>query len=348
MNRILDNKKYIKNLKEYSMFNLDWDKLNNKTILVTGATGLIGRFLIDLLMYKNFNNNLQCNIVAMCRSKDKASEIFDKYLDSNMFKLLICDVRDKINDDYNIDYIIHAASNTYPIQYATDPVGTITTSVMGTYNLLEYCSKYQVKRFIYISSFEVYGTVNNVNEIMESDFGFIDCTILRSCYPEGKRTSESLCIAFSEQKNVNTSIVRLSRVFGPTMNLNSSLATAQFIKNSINNTDIVLKSNGEQMYSYNYVGDAVTAILTVLLNGKNKEAYNVSDNKFDAQLRDFAGIAANISGKKVIFDLPDDVEKKGFSNSTRNILNSEKIKDIGWSVNKNLKVRIKETIDILK
>lgn len=344
----MDKKKYIDNIAEYANFKLDWNKLNNKAILVTGSTGLVGRYLIDLIMYKNINNNLNTTVIAMGRNEKKLNDIYCEYLDNTNFKILVGDVRDSIKYDDKINYIIHAASNTYPIQYATDPVGTITTSVMGTYNLLDYSAKNKIEKFIYISSFEVYGTVNNVKEISESDFGFVDTSILRSCYPEGKRASESLCIAFSSQFGVNSSIVRLSRVFGPTMNIESSLATAQFIKNSLNNQDIVLKSDGEQLYSYNYVGDAVSAILTVLINGEDNQAYNVSDSKFDAKLKDFAKMAAECVNKEVVFDLPDEIEKKGFSNSVMNILNSDKIKNIGWYVLKDLQTRISETIEILK
>ena len=339
---------YNKNILEYANFKIDWNKLSNKVIFLTGGTGLVGRFLTDLLMYKNINDKLNCTIVSLCLNENRAKNIFNKYIDSNNFKIIVGDVRDKIEYNGKVDYVIHAASNTFPIQYATDPVGTMTIGVIGTYNLLDFGVRKKIKKFIYISSFEVYGTVSNVKSISENDFGVVNSTILRSCYPESKRASESLCIGFSEQYGINTSIVRLSRVFGPTMNIESSLATAQFIKNSINMQDIVLKSDGMQMYSYNYVGDAVSAILTVLINGQDKEAYNVSDDKFNARLKDFAKFAADNANKKVVFDLPDEIEKKGFSNSVMTILNSDKIKNIGWYTNSDLKTRISETIEILR
>jgi len=298
MNELLNNKLYLENLKEYCNYKLDWHKLAGKTIMISGATGLIGRYFIDLIMYKNIHENLNCNLIALGRNQAKANILFEKYLNSENFIFLTHDVKEPINYDKKVDYIIHAASNTYPIQYATDPIGTLTTSIMGTYNLLNFSEKNNVSKFIYVSSFEVYGNVNKTEKINETNFGSIDCTILRSCYPEGKRASESLCIAFSEQKNINTSIVRLSRVFGPTMNLESSLATAQFIKKGLNKEDIILKSDGTQLYSYNYVADAVTAVLVVLLNGNNKEAYNVSNDKFDAKLYEFANIVADYCHQK--------------------------------------------------
>lgn len=348
MINLLDNDKYIKNLQEYSNYHINWEKLNKKIIMIAGATGLIGRYLIDLIMYKNINDGLDCTIIAIGRNKKKCKNLFKNYINNKNFNILINDVVNKIKYKGQVDYIINAASNTHPVQYSTEPVNTITTNVLGTYNLLNFAYEKNIKKFVFISSFEVYGTVTDKSEISENDFGTIDCITLRSCYPESKRLSESLCKAFSEQYGVDISIVRLSRVFGPTMNMESSLATAQFIKNSIKNQDIVLKSNGNQMYSFNYVADAVTAILTLLLNGENGEAYNVADKKFDLSLKEFANIAASYCKAKVVFDVPTKDEKNGFSNSIMTILNSNKIKKLGWKVNKNIETRIKETIDILK
>ena len=342
------NELYINNLEEFANYKLDWEMLRNKTIMISGSTGLIGRYIIDLLMYKNNYDKLNCYVVALGRNKAKADMLFQNYQGDEHFTFYECDVKEPLKYDKDVNYIIHAASNTYPIQYATDPVGTITTNVLGTYNLLEYGYKHNITKFIFVSSFEVYGKVNDIQEIGEHNFGTVDCTVLRSCYPESKRTSESLCVAYSSQKGMNTSIVRLSRVFGPTMNLESSLATASFIKNGLNKEDIVLKSNGEQLYSYNYVGDAVTAILLVMLKGENAEAYNVSNGNFDCKLKEFAKIVADYSKQKVIFDLPSEIEKKGFSNTEMTILNSDKLTELGWYVNKDIKYRLEETLDIMR
>lgn len=343
MNRI-----YKEVLDKYSNYDIDWNLLKNKTIIISGSTGLIGRFMVDLIMNKNEKDNLNCKVIGLCRNVEKATEIFYEYRDNDNLVLYKQDVIDPITYQGNTDYVIHAASNTHPIQYATDPIGTIKTNVYGTVNLLDYSVRNNVDKFILLSSFEVYGQVKEIEKIGESDFGTVDCTILRSCYPESKRLSENLTIAYSEQRNLKTNIVRLSRVFGPTMSLSSSLATAQFLKNAINDEDIVLKSNGKQLYSYNYVGDAVTAILTVMLKGKDKEAYNVSDEGYDMTLGEFAQNISNYNNKKVVYDLPNEIEKKGFSNSEMTVLDSSKLKELGWSPLDNIGDAISSTIRILK
>lgn len=347
MSNILDNEEYIAELKEASSKGIDWKVFNNKKILLSGATGLLGRFFVDLIMYKNIQHEINCKIIAISRKKDEINKYFDRYLSNENFEYKIQDVTEKIDIENDIDYIVHAASNTSPTQYALDPIGTILTNVYGTKNLLDLAVKKTCKKFIFVSSFEVYGKVEK-EEIFENDFGIVNCTVLRSCYPESKRLSESLCEAYSEQKNVDISIVRLARVFGPTMNLNSTLATAQFIKNGINDEDVVLKSDGMQKYSFNYVSDAVLSILITIINGKNKEAYNVADEKYNVKLRDFAESVAKISGKNVIFDVPNEIEKKGQSNSTMSIMNGNKLKEIGWQVDSNMTEKIEKTIRILK
>ena len=341
-------KGYFDIIKRYSNYEIDWNSFRDKSIMISGVTGLVGRFFSDLIMEKNNTDNLNCTIVGLCRNLEKANQLFENYNGNKNLILVSQDVTEKINYNDRVDYVIHAASNTHPIQYATDPIGTIKTNVYGTNNLLEYSKEKNVEKFVLLSSFEVYGKVENKEKISENDFGVVDCTTPRSCYPESKRMSESLAIGYSTQEKVNVSIVRLSRVFGPTMMLSSSLATAQFIKNAINEEDIVLKSDGMQLYSYNYVGDAVTAILTVMLKGADKEAYNVSDEMYDLRLGEFAQLVSDYNNKSVVYDLPDEVEKKGFSNSTMTVLDSQKLKELGWKPLGNIKNDINDTINVLK
>lgn len=348
MNNLMDNNYYIKEIKETTQKKIDWLFLKDKKILLSGATGLVGRFFIDTLMYKNINENLNCTIIGISRKQEEIEKCFSEYLKNKNFEYIIQDVQYQIDINKDVDYVIHAASNTSPTQYALDPIGTILTNVYGTKNLLDVAVKTNAKKFIFISSFEVYGKVTNLEEIKEDDFGVINCTTLRSCYPESKKMSESLCQAYSEQKGINISILRLARVFGPTMNMNSTLATAQFIKNGVNKENIVLKSDGTQRYSYNYVGDVVTAILVVMAKGKNKEAYNVADEKYNKQLKEFAEIVSKQINKQVIFGEPNEIEKKGHSNSTMNILNSDKLKELGWKVNEEMNEKIDVTLKILE
>lgn len=346
---ILDINEYQETIKEYSNYNVDWNKLKNKSILISGATGMIGKCLIDILMYKNEVDNLNCSVIALGRNKNKAEDRLGNYFNNSNFIFIETDINKEIQVDDNVDYILHAASSTHPLQYSEDPIGTITANVIGTYNLLELASLKNVERFIFASSVEIYGeNRKDIEKFDEKYLGYIDCNTVRAGYPESKRTGETLCQAFIKQKNLDIVIARLSRVFGPTMLMNDSKASSQFIKNSINEEDIVLKSEGLQNYSYSYVFDAVIGLMICLTKGKCGEAYNISDEKFDITLKDFAKICAEFSDKKVIFDLPNETEKAGFSTATKALLDSTKINELGYNVEKDFNTRIKETIHILR
>ena len=348
--KLLEIEEYKNDVIEYSNYDIDWDLLRNKKFLISGATGMIGKCLIDVIMYKNKTENLNCTILALGRNKEKAFDRLGEYFDDSNFKFVESDINKPISiDEDNIDYMLHAASSTHPLQYSTDPIGTITANVLGTYNLLELASLKNTKRFIFTSSVEVYGeNRKDVEKFDEKYLGYIDCNTLRAGYPESKRTGEALCQAYIKQKELDIVIARLSRVFGPTMLMSDSKASSQFIKNGINEEDIVLKSEGLQNYSYSYVFDIVIGLLICLTKGKCGEAYNVSDSKFDVTLKEFANACANTVNKKVIFDLPDEKERAGYSTATKALLDSSKINELGYSVKQDFNYRIEETIRILK
>ncbi|MBQ2639517.1 MAG: NAD-dependent epimerase/dehydratase family protein [Bacilli bacterium] len=347
---LLNIEEYKNSIIDYSNCDIDWNMLKNKNFLISGATGMIGKCLIDIIMYKNEKDNLNCNIIALGRNKEKAKDRLGNYFDNKNFKFIESDINKEINiEEDNIDYILHAASSTHPLQYSNDPIGTITANVLGTYNLLNLASKKNNKRFLFASSVEVYGeNKGDTDKFDENYLGYIDCNTLRAGYPESKRTGEALCQAFIKQKDMDIVIARLSRVFGPTMLMSDSKASSQFIKNGINEEDIVLKSEGLQNYSYSYVFDAVIGMMLCLTKGKIGEAYNIGYEKFDVTLREFAKACADTANKEVIFDLPDENEKAGYSTATKALLDSSKIGKLGYRVKDDFTNRVKETIKILK
>ena len=346
---MLDIEEYFNTVKEYSNYNIDWNILKNKSFLISGSTGMVGKCLIDIIMYKNKVDDLNCHIIALGRNKEKAKNRLGEYFEDSNFTFVESDINKCIDVNEEVDYILHAASSTHPLQYSGDPIGTITANVIGTYNLLELAAQKNAERFIFASSVEVYGeNRKDVEKFDEKYLGYIDCNTLRAGYPESKRTGEALCQAFIKQKNLDIVIARLSRIFGPTMLMSDSKASSQFIKNGINEEDIILKSEGLQHYSYSYVFDAVIGLLICLSKGKCGEAYNISDEKFDITLKDFAKACATTAHKQVVFDLPDEKEKLGFSTATKALLDSSKINELGYNVNKDFNTRIEETIHILK
>ena len=326
------------------------EKLKNKAIFITGANGLIGHFIIDLLMYLNKKEDYNMTIIANSRSKEKLEKQFVDYLVCKYFKFYIGDINDEISYNGHVDYIINCASNTHPLQYSTDPIGTIVTNITGTTNVFNFASRCKAEKVIFLSSVEIYGeNVNNIERFKESDMGYIDCNTLRAGYNEAKRCGEALCQAYIEAKKLNISIVRLPRIFGPTVKKDDTKVMSQFINKAINQENIILKSEGNQYFSYLYVADAVSGILRVLIAGKCGEVYNLGNVEADIRLKDLAKMIASIAGTEVIFELPNDVEKKGYSKATIARLDYTKIEtDLNWQPCYSINDGVKRTIKILK
>lgn len=344
--------RYQREIREIIDLPLPWEKMTGKTIILSGATGMIGKCMIDVLMLYNkliAQNGNEIHVVALSRDEAKARERFAEYWNEECFDYLSCDVNALIPECGQVDYIVHAASNTHPLQYSQDSVGTITSNVLGAKNLLDYAVSHGAEQFCFVSSVEVYGeNRGDVEKFDEKYLGYIDCNTLRAGYPESKRLGETLCNAYKQTYGINFVIPRLSRCYGPTMLTSDTKAISQFIKKAAAGEDIVLKSEGTQKYSYSFVTDAVAGILHVMLLGEPGEAYNVADKESDITLRELAGTLAEIAGTKVIFDLPDEVERRGYSAATKAMLDASKLEALGWKAQVNMDEGLRCVVECVK
>lgn len=347
-------KAYQENIKKAACARIAWNRLAGKKVLIAGATGLIGRYFIDLIMFKNEGEHLGCAVTAVSRNKSQAAGIFpERYFKNDCFRYFPHDVREPFGADVDkwdkFDYVINLASNTHPVAYAERPIETITANVYGTKNLLNLCADSGSARFVFTSSVEIYGENRRDTELFKEDYmGYLDCNTLRAGYPESKRVCEALCQAYRKEKGVDVVIPRLPRVFGPTMGESDSKAAAQFIRKAAGGEDIILKSAGEQYYSFLYVADAVTGLITVMLSGNQGEAYNVADLSCDRTLKEMAGICASAGGTDVRQECPEEEEKLGYSTATKARLDAEKIKALGWSPIFSVEEGLRQTIRILR
>lgn len=324
----------------------DVSNLQGKRFLMTGATGLIGTCLIDALMRYN-KRGADIDIYALGRSKEKAASRLGEYFEDAHFHFVEHDARQPLKELPAADYIIPLASNTHPLAYSQYPIETIEINVKGAEHALQKAIECGAT-VLYPSTVEVYGNAKGEDVFTEDYTGQLSLATARSCYTESKRLSEALCQSYIAERGAKVKIIRLSRVFGPTMLMSDSKASSQFIIKALHDEDIVLKSKGEQLFSYTYVAEAVSAMLHVLLQGDNGVAYNISNEACNVRLKDFAQFCAEWAGRKVVFELPSETERKGFSIAMRAILDNTRLKGLHWQPTYTMQDAINRTLSILK
>ena len=328
-----------------------WTQLQGKKIVLSGATGMLGSVLTDAVMLHNqeLTASERCRLVVLGRDEAKARRRFPNWFAYEEFQFLEYDMRSPLGGAADgADYVLHAASTTHPIAYASEPIDTVLTNVLGAWALLELSVKAGA-RFLMLSSVEVYGQARGDAERLSEEYcGYIDCNTLRAGYPESKRTAEALCQAYRQEKGVDAVIIRLPRCYGPTMQAGDSKAAAQFIANAVAGQDITLKSDGSQQYSFLYAPDAVEAMLWVLLKGASGQAYNAADIRSDITLLALAELCARCGQSNVVYALPDDLEKSGYSTAHDALLDPGKLHRLGWRARYAIDTGIQETICILR
>lgn len=326
----------------------DLDYLQDRTILITGASGMLGSCLVDLLGIWNERQAAPCRIAALSQNLDAAKERFGPIRTKEWFSFYpqnVCELLSGLPE--HIDYIIHAASNADPVSMAKYPVDTLMANILGTKNLLDYGMAHGTKRFLFVSSGEVYGQPNqSMDDFTEDYCGPLDLSSPRSCYPEGKRAAEVLCRSYISQYGVDAVIARPCHLFGPTMTVRDSRAVSEFLRQAASGQDVVMKSAGLLERSHCYVLDAAAAILLILKAGACGESYNIADRRYQMTVREFAERAAEAGGCHVTYVQPGETETNGYSKSSRMVLNPEKLKQQGWRP--EAAAAIWETVDMLR
>ena len=278
-----------------------WEKLRGKTLFITGATGLIGFNLISALVYMNLKRDIPLKIFALVRDETKARARFAEILaEGAPLQFVLGDLEHIPVVDEKVDYIIHGGSPTASRYFAEHPVETIRMNLSGATALLEMAKEKQVESFLFLSSMEVYGSLHREEKVDEDHESFVNTMNPRSSYPEAKRMIEAMCASYAAQYNVPAKVIRLTQTFGAGVRKEDKRVYAQFMRSAMAGEDIVLLTQGGTRRSYLYTADAVTAILTVLLKGKNGEAYNAANEDTYCSIKEMAELVARMKEVNVV------------------------------------------------
>lgn len=319
---------------------INWKKIDNHSFLITGATGVLGSLMVKALLYRKSNIQL----ILPVRDVKKAKMMFGE---SKYIKYIETNIEDFVYNQ-DVDYVIHAASPTKSKYFITYPIETMNTIIKGTTAILEYIRQANIKSMVYVSSMEMYGTLENDN-VDEDVLGYIDLHDVRSSYSEGKRVAELYCNSYANEYFVPVKIARLAMTFGAGLPDNENRVYKYFCDCILKRDNIVLKSTGDTLINFCYTTDALLAILKILTEGENGEAYNVCSDFINMTIKDSAEWLVDEftnNDCKVIIDIPK--EKSGFAPVNRMILNNEKLKKLGWIPDKDLKDGYRILMDYLK
>ncbi|GAA5093747.1 NAD-dependent epimerase/dehydratase family protein [Wohlfahrtiimonas larvae] len=331
---------------ESSKFN--WEHLKCKTILISGATGLIGKTLVNLIFKANQLYKLDVQLICLVRDVVKARTLFT---DMDIVLLYSYDMCDDIQINEKIDYIIHAASMTQSHDFIKKPVDVIQTAVGSINNLLNFAMENTISSFVYLSTMEVYGKNQLARKITENDYGYLDITSIRNSYPISKQLAENLCSSYYSQYNVPTKIARLTLTFGPGIGEDDNRVFAQFMRSAIKGEDIVLHTEGKTCRDYIYTLDAAMALLYILVYGNNGEAYNVANSSTYCSIREMAELIAKESINKVskVVLMPPSADiLSSYAPEVEINLDTSKLESLGWKPNFSFEEMIENTLSSLK
>ena len=329
-----ENNVFKEDLEKIANFSfIPWESLKDKTVFITGSTGLIGYTIASTLMFYALRHKCKINVLSLVRDEVRARQIFKSQLEDGCNCQFIEGCLEEMPSiSLNINYIIHCACPTDSSYFITNPTQTIHSIFIGTNNILKLAQEKKVLGMVYLSSMEVYGQVFTQEKLTEQDLGYINPLLVRSSYSEGKRMAENLCCAYAHQYAVPVTIARLAQTFGPGVKNTDRRVFSYMTQCALAHQDINLKTNGLKENMYLYTLDAASALLILLLRGKPGNAYNVANENTYCSIKEMARLVLDVLGApsaKVYTNVGGNEEglypPEGYLN-----LDVGKLKALGW------------------
>lgn len=325
---------------------IDWEVFRDKRILVTAATGRLGMYIVEALVKADLDYNLNMRVIAHARNEKKLNTVFGNTLELPNVEPLIQDIIEEIRLDGPVDYIFHTAGPAAPKDFTETPVETLWAHVSGTHNVLELAKEKKSERVVYISTVEIYGENVTEEDFKETDMGVIRCDNARSCYPEAKRLCETMLASYEAEYGISYVGARMSHTFGPGITLEDGRSFSEFIGCALKGEDIILHSDGSAVRPYTYVADAIGGVLMIATKGEKNTYYNIANLDNQASVKEVAQVIADLAprGKtKVVFE--NEGTKLQYLNFKLGVMNTDKIRNLGWRPGVDLKSAFRYTIE---
>lgn len=339
-------------LKEVYQRNITWERLRGKTVLVTGAYGMLASYIVYMLQYLNEQMAMNIQLIVVVRSEEKLRQRFGDLVSNDYFHTYISNLDKSLDISEDIHFIIHAASLASPGYYKTCPIDVLKPNTIGNYYLLELAEKKKVEGYLFFSTGDVYGVVEGRETIHECDYGSMDTLDIHNCYSESKRMAETMCRAWQEQKNIPVKIIRICHTYAPTMDVeHDPRVFASFVNDILKKKDIIMKSNGVSKRTFCYIADALAAFFLVLFNGRSGEAYNVCNTGEFYSIAELANMLVELYPQldiKVVCQKRAEGEAY-VENSVANSIphDNEKLRRLGWEPKYDIKTGFGRVVDAI-
>lgn len=334
---------------------IDWDIMEGKTVLLTGAYGMLASYITFYISYLNLIKKINVRLVAVVKSQEKFKKKFPEIINCSFVSVVESNLLNPLMINEKVDYIIHAASLASPQYYDTCPVDVLAPNVIGTYHMLNLAFEKKVQGFLLFSTGDIYGNTNGIKDVTENDYGSLDTLDIHNCYSESKRMAETMCKAFLSQYNVPIKIARIWHTYAPTMDIETdSRVFSSFVKNIIEGKDIEMKSDGSGKRSFCYITDAIAGYFSILLYGTVGEAYNVCNSKQYMSILELAEKLVEIYPEENIHVIKKERDRNEHYVENSLLVDSisvpseKKLQSLGWETQVSVSEGFKRVIDYIR
>lgn len=273
-----------------------WPNLSGARIFFTGATGFVGRWMLEALRDANAALGLGVEVTILTRNANRFGQLYPHLANAPGFHVVFGDVLTLANDGQSYSHVIHAATDASADLNENDPLKMFDTVLTGTRKALDFALAAKASRFFYLSSGAVYGAQPwTVEKVVEDYFGAPDLSSHRSAYAEGKRAAEMLCTIYARQFGLDVVNARIFALLGPMLSLDIHFAAGNFIRDAMAGRKVVVQSDGRAERSYLYAADLTEWLWAILLRAKPGSTYNVGSEE-GISIGDLAKRTASLLG----------------------------------------------------